>query len=274
MPFKLTDDHIDQYSREGYVVFHSVLPTSLVRDLRRESEKARVIARKVRGVNAQRLQPICEYAELDQKPFEAYATLPVLVDAVKTLVGPDAWMAGPSRMGILFEPAERPWATTWHRDFGPYQQRVDPAVFALMRSDPRYFHQVNCALYDEDCTWYVPGSYLRADFADEAPLGRDYPWQIGMDQEGLTNEELERFCLDYVEKMPRGIRLALTAGDFALYRPHGWHLGLYAPYKKRATLHDSVWTPPWKAAFERWGAGGMMEPTTDEMMAAAAGTGG
>jgi len=65
--------------------------------------------------------------------------------------------------------------------------------------------------------------------------------------------------------MPRAIRLHLDAGDFGLYRNHGYHLGLYVPYKKRATLHDSVWTPLWKAAYDRWGAGGMMEPTTDEM---------
>jgi hypothetical protein len=174
-------------------------------------------------------------------------------------------------MGVLYEPAERPWATAWHRDFGRLQRRVDPATFAIMRTDPRYFHQINCALYAEDCTWYVPGSYLRDDLPVELEIAKNSPWQIGMDQQDLSMEEVERFCLEYVESMPRGIRLRLDAGDFALYRPHGYHLGFYVPYSKRATLHDSVWTPRWKAAYERWGAGGMMEPTTDEMLTATAG---
>jgi hypothetical protein len=268
MAFEFCDSYTEQYHRDGYTVFPKILPPSLISDLRREVERGLKIARQKGGPNAQRLQPISNHPELEQKPFQDYCELPALVDAVKQIIGPEAWIGGPLRMGVLYEPAERPWATAWHPDFGPLQKRMDPAMFARMRTDFRYFHQVNCALYEDNCTWYVPGSHHRADFADEVPLARDYPWQIGMDQETLSIEELERFCLAYVQSMPRAIRLHLDAGDFGLYRNHGFHLGFYVPYKKRATLHDSVWTPQWKAAFERWGAGGPMELTPEAAPAA------
>jgi len=168
----------------------------------------------------------------------------------------------------LLEPAERPWATAWHRDFGACQRRVNMEVFRELRVNPRYFYQVNCALFEDTCTWYVPGSHLRDDFPEEAAIERNSPWQIGFDQDGLTTEELERFCLDYVESMPGGIRLHLDAGDFCLYRPHGYHIGCYAPYKRRATLHDSVWTPEWKASFVRWAAGEELTATPREAIPA------
>jgi len=68
--------------------------------------------------------------------------------------------------------------------------------------------------------------------------------------------------------MPRAVRLHLDAGDFALYRNSGYHLGCYLPGKRRATLHDSVNTPYWKASRDRWSAGGPMIPTTDAILAA------
>jgi len=268
MPYALTDTDIHQYHTQGYVVLKRILPPSLIADLRRQAEIARDIARR-RDPNAQRLQPILQYPEVDARPFEDYANLPALVEAVRTLVGGDAWIGGPQRMGILLEPAERPWATAWHRDFGACQKRVDMNIFRQLRVNPRYFHQVNCALYEDSCTWYVPGSHLRDDFPAEAKIERNSPWQIGMDQENLSAEELEFFCLNYVESMPQAIRLHLDAGDFCLYRPHGFHIGCYVPYKRRATLHDSVWTPPWKAAFERWGAGEYLTPTPEEPVAVA-----
>src|SRR5687767_10190316 len=212
MSFELTDEHVQQYASQGYTVLRKIIPVPLLRDLRREAEKGREIARRLQGPNAQRLQPLSRHSELDQRPFEDYANLPEIVDAIRVLVGTDAWVGGPTRMGILYEPAERPWATQWHRDFGVFQKRVDPATFALMRTDPRYFHQVNCALYAESCTWYVPGSYLRGDFKEEVSLARDHPWQIGIERTDLDNDAVERFCLEYVQSMPRAIPLYLDAG--------------------------------------------------------------
>jgi hypothetical protein len=260
MSFQFQENLIHHYAQNGYVVFRQIIPTSLLADLRKQAQLGYQIAR-AKDPNAQRIQPLAKHPELNLKAFEDYANLPALVDAIKKVVSPDAWIGGPSRMGILYEPQDRPWATAWHRDFGQFQRNVNKDTFARMQCDPLYFHQVNCALYEDTSTWYVPASHLRPDTAKEVQIATTSPWQIGFDQPGLSSEELERFCLNYVQSMPGGIRLHLDAGDFGLYRPHGYHLGNYTPYRKRATLHDSVWTPPWKAAFDRWAQGGMMEPT-------------
>jgi ectoine hydroxylase-related dioxygenase (phytanoyl-CoA dioxygenase family) len=270
MALRLTDEHVHQYYVQGYIVLKRIVPASLVGDLRRQVDKGRDIARR-KDPNAQRIQPVKSHPELDLRPFRDFATLPGIVDAVKQLIGPEAWIDAPEsgHIGVLLEPAERPWATSWHRDFGVNQRRVELEAFRKMQSDRQYFHQINCALFAEDCTWYVPGSHHRDDLPEETRLGTQFPWQIGMDQKDLSTEELERFCLDYVESMPRAIRLVLDAGDFALYRNHGWHLGNYVPYKRRATLHDNVWTPRWRASYERWAGGGAMEATSEEAVAKA-----
>ena len=65
----------------------------------------------------------------------------------------------------------------------------------------------------------------------------------GVDLEGKSAEEREPLCLEYCRSMPGAVQLHLEAGDFALYRNTLWHLGNYVPYRKRATLHDSAWTP-------------------------------
>ncbi len=258
--FQFSENLIHHYAQNGYVVLRQIIPTSLLADLRIQAERGYQIARK-KDPNAQRIQPLSNHPELNLKVFEDYANLPALVDAVKQIVSPEAWVGGPQRMGILYEPKDRPWATAWHRDFGQFQRNVDKNTFARMQCDPLYFHQVNCALYEDTSTWYVPASHLRPDTVREVELATTSPWQIGFDQPGLSSEELERFCLNYVQSMPNAVRLHLDAGDFGLYRPHGYHLGNYVPYRKRATLHDSVWTPIWKASYDRWAQGGMMEPS-------------
>ena len=47
--------------------------------------------------------------------------------------------------------------------------------FRRVNRDPLWFNQINCPLYEDNCTWFVPGSHLRDDFpaetaAAEAPL--------------------------------------------------------------------------------------------------------
>ena len=68
--------------------------------------------------------------------------------------------------------------------------------------------------------------------------------------------EKERLCLNYTQGMPGAVQLHLNAGDFALYRPIGWHIGNYVPYRKRATLHDALFTPVYKTWWKQWIAGG------------------
>ncbi len=44
----------------------------------------------------------------------------------------------------------------------------------------------------------------------------------------------------------------LNAGDFMIYRSHGWHTGLYLPYQPRATIHDIVSHPDREQVTARW----------------------
>jgi len=61
--------------------------------------------------------------------------------------------------------------------------------------------------------------------------------------DGKSVEERERMGVEYCRSIPGAERLYLDAGDFAIYRSSGWHIGNYVPYIKRATLHDGVQTP-------------------------------
>ena len=167
MAFAFSDRHIDEYRTQGYTVFRQVLPLSLIADLRRVCDEARDLARQQRGSQAQRLQPIADFP-LDQQPFVDYATLPVLIDAIHRLLSPDFRLGGPPVMGVLFEPAEWPWCTHWHRDWRDNMPGLELARWDDHFADDRYFNQVNCALYADSCTWVVPGSHLRRDLPCEA----------------------------------------------------------------------------------------------------------
>ena len=248
MPFAFSERHVAEYYRDGYTVFCGILPPALVADLRRSTDRAREIAREKRGQQAQRLQPIGDYADqIDLQPFRDYEELPVLVDAFQRVLSTEHRLAGLSRLGVLLEPAEMSWCTVWHRDIKATSPGVDPDEYAVVNRDPTFFTQVNCALYTDASTWYVPGSDGRPDLPGELAVAEAKP-----DDEGLTCEERERVNLEYCNAMPGAVQLVLEAGDFALYRPNAWHIGNYAPYRKRATLHDGVWKPETRAWYERW----------------------
>jgi hypothetical protein len=248
MDFQFSDQHIDEYHTQGFTVFRGILPPTLIADLRRTTERARVFAREKHGPQAQRLQPVAAY-DLDQQPFEEFRALPELRDAIVTLLSPRHTYGNPEVLGVLLEPADLPYCTPWHRDWRDHARhlRADwEAVFA----DPAYFNQLNVALYEDDCTWVVPGSHLRPDLPRELAAFPEQPPR-GPALEGHGYEERERLCLEYCERMPGAARLRLNAGDCALYRNTLWHLGSYLPYRKRATLHDAVETPEFR---EWWDA--------------------
>lgn len=248
MSFTFSERHITGYYHDGYTVFRGILPPALIRDLRRVTDRAREIAREESGPQVQRLQPIGNYEDrLDLRPFRDYEELPALVDACQRVLSPAHRLAGLYRAGILFEPAGRPWCTAWHRDITALSPGVDPVEFALLNRDPAFFTQVNCALYTDVCTWYVPGSDGRPDILEEIRVAAMKP-----DTDGLSDEAAERANLNYCHAMPGAVQLALGPGDFALYRPNAWHIGNYTPYMKRATIHDGVWKPETRAWYERW----------------------
>lgn len=235
-----------QYRSLGYVVFRGALPTSLVHEMREQVGKAAQLARAIHGPDAQRLQPLSSYSEIDQAPFRAFAELPELREAIDAFCGPDYTYADPEGLGLFVEPAEAAWCTNWHRDLPPDSSDEQLQEVLL---NPALYHQVNCALYDDSSTWYVPGSHLQPRLnlltreVFPQTTGVSAPWP---NLEGLSAVERERACLDYCQRMPGATRVQLDAGDFLLYRNSGWHLGNYVPYKQRATLHNFVWNAEYR----------------------------
>lgn len=249
MAFLWSDEHVDSFHRHGYAIFRGILPPALVRDLRRVTDQARQIARRIGGPRAQRLQPVWQYDELDQQPFRDYTELPELRDAVERTAGKgvSSWS---DKLGVLLEPADMPWCTQWHRDWRDNIAGLELAEFDRAMLDPAMFNQVNCALYEDSATWLVPGSHLRRDLPREAARFPDRPIAEPA-LEGLGFEERERAIYEYASSMPGGVQTFLCAGDYMLYRPTAWHLGHYLPYRRRATLHDVADTPAFKAWRER-----------------------
>jgi hypothetical protein len=245
MAFTFSERHIEEYHTLGYTVFRQILPPSLIRDLRRVTDQAREIARAKSGGQVQRLQPVARY-DIDQQPFIDYAELPELLDAITRTLTPRHYHGDREMLGVLLEPRDLPWCTQWHRDWRDNISGLPLAMWDEVFLDINLFNQVNCALYDDASTWVVPGSHLRRDLPREVERFPDRPIR-GPHLEGKDAEERERLCLEYCQSMPGGVPLYLRAGDFTLYRNTLWHMGSYVPYCKRATLHDGVFTPEFKA---------------------------
>ena len=185
--------------------------------------------------------------QLDQKPFQDYAELPELLAAIQGVLTAEHFIAGPETLGILYEPAERPWCTVWHRDITEQSSYVDPEEIRRLSKDPAFFVQINCALYTDESLWYIPASGGRPDTPAEGRVARDQP-----NLEDVGDEEAERRCVEYGRAMPGAVRVILEPGDFMFYRPIGWHLGSYTPYRKRATLHDFIWNPESQSWHRNW----------------------
>lgn len=254
MSFRFSGTHIEEFRNKGFTVFRAILPPSLIADLRRASDGAREVARRARGSQAQRLQPIVAY-DLELRPFLDYQELPQLKDALARVLSPRHRLGGnPSAplgtLGLLLEPAELPWCTPWHRDWRDHQDPELASHWEKSYLDLNLFNQTNCALYADNATWIVPGSHLRPDLPQERSAFPEQPPRPPM-LEGLSVEEREQACLDYCRRMPGAHCLHLNAGDFALYRNTLWHLGNYLPYQRRTTLHDSLFTPEYEAWQER-----------------------
>ncbi len=264
MTFAFSDRHIHEYHTKGFTVFRHILPPSLIADLRRVTDRARELARKERDPQAQRLQPVGQF-DIDQQPFIDYAELPVLVDAIRRVLTPRHYHGDRDFMGVLLEPADLPWCTPWHRDWRDNHAALDLARWDAGFSDINLFNQVNCALYDDGSTWFVPGSHLRRDLPAEVARFPIRP--IENPKFAGTAEVREYSGLEYCRSMPGAEQALLEAGDYCLYRNTLWHLGNYVPYRKRATIHDGVFTPEfvtWMAearseAAERREAGHGME---------------
>jgi hypothetical protein len=236
--FAFTEQHRLDYEGDGLTVLRGVIPPALLGDLRRETDKAREIARRKSGPQVQRLQPVYAYDELDHRVFRDFLDLPGLRATVDGVLGSDYRTS--DIMGVLLEPAGQAWTTGWHRDtiHNRPERSADEELWRAVLN-PRLFSQLNGALYDDHSLWAVPGSHRRRDTAEEWAIGTAGPEL----SDAMAAPERERACLAHVRRMPGATPVGLYAGDVALYRATGWHVGTYVPYVKRATLHDAFFGP-------------------------------
>jgi hypothetical protein len=258
MTYKIPEQDIAGYYRNGYIVFKRIIPTTLIKELRVEADKAAAIVRAA-NPQAQRIQPLQAHeGKINLQPFRDYAQLSDVRDAIDQLLSKDQRWANLDVMGILLEPTQYAWCTSWHRDITAASSRLPREEFEALVLDWQAVNQVNCPLYDDECTWFVPGSHVRTlDMPGELTVAaRDAELKVGWGarKDGEPDDLIQREanCQTYCEGMPGGIPLRLNAGDFALYRPFGWHLGSYLPYKKRATLHDAMFQPDYEAWWRKW----------------------
>lgn len=245
MAFKFCDAMIDQYLTQGYLNMRGIVPPSLLGDLRRQADIARNLAHALNGPQTQRLQPLDQYSDkIEVQPFLDYIELAALRDAITRLLGPGYTHGHLHIMGLLVEPRDHPWHCGWHRD-GVVE--TPPAardtqwqdVLDEVWHDIRFFNQINCALYADSCTWFVPGSHLRSQDLPGEMQSTDDP-SLRQIPTGRSAAAAERFYLEHCEQMPGALQIHLAPGDFLIYRNLGWHTGSYVPYQPRATIHDIV----------------------------------
>ncbi len=250
--FQYSDRLRTEYVLNGFTTLKGIIPPTLLSDLRRETDKARTIARAKSGPQAQRLQPVYAYEEIDARPFRNFLDLPGLRATVEGILGPDH---RPTEiMGVLLEPKEDAWCTHWHRDWGYNAPHVDVEAFFKSVPNLRMFNQLNGALYDDHSLWVVPGSHDRLDTPEEQAAFPTVPPPGPTLSADMSPAQRETICLEYTRRMPHAVPVALFAGDVAFYRACQWHIGNYVPYTRRATLHDGFLCDEdleWHAAVKR-----------------------
>ena len=244
--FQFSEKHIEEFKTQGFTVFRNIVPPTLIDELREECDKAATQVRARDGANTQRFQPVSAF-KVNLKPFEEFGNLPEVHDAISRIFDFPFETSGVDMLGVLLEPAQDPYCTQWHRDWRDNIQGLDLDAWNAQYQNRELFNQVNCALYEDSCTWVVPGSHLRHDTDEEVARFPTRPVESPQ-LEGLSAAQRERACLEYCQSLPGATRLYLDAGDYCLYRNTLWHLGNYIPYRKRATLHDGVFTQ----AFRDW----------------------
>jgi|GEM_PF-5017622 len=127
MTFQFTEQHRDEYFSAGLTTLRGIIPPSLLSALRRETDKARAIARERAGPQSQRLQPVYRYEELNHRHFRDFLELAGMQATVEGILG--AGHETSDNMGVLLEPAEQAWCTNWHRDVAHHIPGLDNEWF-------------------------------------------------------------------------------------------------------------------------------------------------
>lgn len=213
---------------QGFTVARGILPPDLVARLLTVCMQAKSIARREIGPSAQRLQPVVWRDDLSQEPFEEYAQLPAMREAVARLFSThhrhcNTWHQN-APLGCLFEPADTAYCTNWHRDwrdnyFADAESRLDPngpraqmlEAWSRGFADEDLFCQINLALLPDSSLWVVPGSSSRVDdtAAEVARFpDRDNPIPTP-NLDGLDAEQRLAACDSYARSMPGAVQLHL-----------------------------------------------------------------
>ncbi len=252
----ITEEDRKRYREEGYHIIPQIIPASLLKDLRREAAKAQAIARRIDGPQAQRLSAIntCR-EELDMNVFKDFDEIEGLNQAIQDLLTPAHFLQPTADATILFGPCDRPWSTEWHRDFRDHiekalwEENFGDKAWEGISNDFNFWNQVNCPLYEDNSTWYVPRSFKRVrNTKEERELYASSTQEILRNETSeQSDESLELYCLNYCQAMPDAVQLVLNPGDFCIYRNIGWHIGNYVPYRKRMTIHTQCDTPEFVA---------------------------
>jgi ectoine hydroxylase-related dioxygenase (phytanoyl-CoA dioxygenase family) len=142
---------------------------------------------------------------------------PKILDIARTIMGEEPLFRCTS---LFFNPLAGGKDGNWHRDsqFGAPDDAKEQGIIAqLARSGTSI--QMQIALVPSEDVEYVPGSHLRWDTPEE--------YQIRKADGGVHNR---------ANDMPGAVRLALNAGDAALFNPYGLHRGRYHTEPLRRTL--------------------------------------
>jgi ectoine hydroxylase-related dioxygenase (phytanoyl-CoA dioxygenase family) len=267
MSFVFTEQHITDYYHHGYTIFRSILPPQLIEEMRAAGAEMHEISKRERGADVARSGSVG--AASDQlspralQAFNDYRELPELVAAMNGVLGPEHTMRELDNIVLFFTYPVRPICQDWHRDIDEgYKGITEPAhraEFRVLKHDPTFFVQVNCALYTDTCLWYVPGSAGRPNTRGELEAaGTPYDGiegrgkLIDSELDGKSYAAQERLSLEYCQSMPGAVNVVLEAGDFCMYRPLGWHTGNYTPHRKRLTLHHHISTAAGRAWYGEW----------------------
>ncbi|NRA36526.1 MAG: phytanoyl-CoA dioxygenase family protein [Planctomycetes bacterium] len=269
MTFKVSDQHFKEYHENGFTVFRNLIPASLLTDLRVMADEGLKLVHEIWGPQFQRLQPIVKH--IDCTAYFELLDLPELNQAAEYILGDQVSVGRPPNgddpsCGILYNPKNQPYCTQWHRDWRDNHAGLDIDIWRERQLDWKLFNQVNCALYDDSCTWVVPGSHLRDDTQAEIKRFPMRPIEVPNHAPEMSNEEMEIQCLAYTQSMPGAYNAHLYAGDYMLYRNSLWHIGNYTPYRKRATIHDGFWTEEfwqWKLNSPKNGTDELSNPHKD-----------
>lgn len=253
MKTQVTPADAQNYREQGFMILRGAVPAPLIDRLRVMAEAARVVAHRLEGPQTQRLMRIGEH--IDVAPAREFLQLPELNEAFHTLLSPQHNLAPADGMTILFQPEKRCWSTEWHRDLRDhlpeemYEAVLGGGKWEEYASDLNLFNQINCALYEDTSTWFVPGTHARLiPTAEELAVKNSLKRAELENWDGVRSEaEQEVFLRDYCESMPGAVQIILQAGDLVLYRNCAWHLGNYVPYRRRATLHTHASTPEFEA---------------------------